>query len=177
MSTSGTPPPPKQPGATAAGGSSEAEELPPPPTLCGCLCACLMCLVITPCLVLCCCCAAGDHAVNRAQGKRWDAVQRRWVIDNLEDEAKALEQVPKDDDDILKKVEAEAEKEVEAEKTAASASTTTKTVKETKYYDVLGVSVDAEDSKIKKVNVVSLSLEDQVELFSFYPRYMHSITI
>jgi DnaJ domain/X-domain of DnaJ-containing len=112
---------------------------------CGCCIACLCCLLMCP---LICCCVAADQAVNRAQGKRWDAVQNKWIIDNLQEEEKTLEGIPSDDDDIFKLTKEEEEK-VQNSKTSSTEGAK-KTVKETKYYDVLGVPTDAEDSKIKR---------------------------
>jgi hypothetical protein len=92
---------------------------------------------------------AADQAVNRVQGKRWDAVQQKWVVDNLQEEEKTLQGVPPDDDDILKIAKQEAAKEEEDLK-PSGADSENKTVKETKYYDVLGVTPDAPESKIKR---------------------------
>ena len=132
--------------AAAAAAAAEEEEDLPPGTLLGCLCTILTCLCITPiavaCGLCCCCCAVTDTAVAKAQGKRWDAVQGKWVIDNLEHEQ---EELPADDSDILN-MGAAAPEEVTPEATAAA----TGGVKETEYYDVLGVTPDAEDSKIKR---------------------------
>jgi hypothetical protein len=111
---------------------------------CGCCIACLCCLVMCP---LICCCVAADHAVNRAQGKRWDAVQNKWIIDNLQEEEKTLEGTPFDDIDILKVSREEDEK---VESAGAPYEGGKEFVKETKYYDVLGVTPDAEESKIKR---------------------------
>ena len=97
-----------------------------PPTLCEKLLACGCCLCFTPfvaacaCLQLacacCCCCASGvDSAVHKAQGKRWDAVQHKWVIDNLVDDLKHVENLPKDDSDILKGAKADEEPEIKVE--------------------------------------------------------------
>ena len=113
---------------------------------CGCCIACLCCILLLP---LACCCVAADQAVHRVQGKRWDAVQQKWVIDNLEAEEKTLQGVPSDDDDILKVAKADAEEANEDSK-PATADSGSKTVKETKYYDVLGVEPDATEAKIKK---------------------------
>merc|ERR1711865_233553 len=90
---------------------------------------------------------ATDSAVNRIQGKRWDATQSKWVIDNLTEEGKTLANIPDDDDDILKMA---AEEEIDTEKPNQSNDDAAKKVKETKYYDALGVPVDAEESKIKR---------------------------
>ncbi|KAL9189441.1 hypothetical protein ACHAXT_009116 [Thalassiosira profunda] len=121
------------------------------PTLCGQLCGCLVCLIAIPigCAALCCCCAASgvDQAVNKAQGKRWDATQNKWVIDKLDEEAAEVAKLPKDDDDILKV--AKEEEEDAAEETATGAADAKK-VKDTEYYDVLGVATDAPESKIKR---------------------------
>ncbi|KAG7364248.1 chaperone protein DnaJ [Nitzschia inconspicua] len=117
---------------------------------CSCCFACLCCLLMCP---LICCCVAADQAVNRAQGKRWDAVQSKWVIDNLQEEEKTLEGVPSDDDDILKLSKNEGER-AEDDINPSNTNGNKKSVKETKYYDVLGVPTDAEDSKIKRAYYV-----------------------
>lgn len=83
----------------------------------------------------------------KAQGKRWDGVQNKWVIDKLDEEAVEVEKTPKDDDDILK-VKGEGEEEESAATPAGGGEG--KKVKDTAYYDVLGVPTDAPDSKIKK---------------------------
>jgi len=140
----------------AAPGGDE-EEAPRGGLLASC-CACLICLACTPLLVCCCCCAGADAAAKKAQGKRWDGKTGKWVIDNLEEEAKTLEGVPSDDDDILKVAkEKVAEDEAEAAdgETKAPASEGGKKVKETKYYDVLGVPPDADESKIKRAYYIN----------------------
>lgn len=124
------------------------EELRRPPTLCEQICGCAFCLLMIPvaCLGLCCCLTAktADTAVNKAKGKRWDATQKKWVIDRLEDEAVEVAKLPKDDDDILK-IAKEEEEPAAAEETGGSSN-----VKETEYYDVLGLATNASESKIKK---------------------------
>mmetsp|Transcript_13823 Transcript_13823/g.38884 ORF Transcript_13823/g.38884 Transcript_13823/m.38884 type:complete len:470 (-) Transcript_13823:156-1565(-) len=126
-------------------------------TPCGLLCACLTCLIGCACLPFVCCCAVTatgvDHAVNKAQGKRFDSVQNKWVIDDLVEEEKGLANIPDDDDDILKTSQEAADEAPSGEPMSSSSTTTTTTgkkVKETKYYDVLGVAVDAPESKIKR---------------------------
>lgn len=117
------------------------------PTLCGRICDCIFCLACIPvcCLSLCCCLgiSAADNAVNKAQGKRWDRTQNKWIIDKLDEEAAEVDKLPKDDDDILKISK-------EEEETPAAASGSGPAVKDTEYYDVLGVPTDAPESKIKK---------------------------
>lgn len=81
--------------------------------------------------------------MNKAQGKRWDRTQNKWIIDKLDEEAAEVDKLPKDDDDILK-----ISKEEEEQPAAASGSGPA--VKDTEYYDVLGVPTDAPESKIKK---------------------------
>jgi hypothetical protein len=114
------------------------------PSFCEKLCACGLCLCFTPLALACacCCCAAStaESAVNKAQGKRWDATQNKWVIDKLEEEGEGVDQLPKDDGDILKGLKEEDVKLGES----------TVKVKDTEYYDVLGVTADASMSKIKK---------------------------
>jgi len=120
---------------------------------CGLILGCCACLLGCACLPFLCCCAvtatATDTAVNRIQGKRFDAAQGKWVIDNLEAEEKDLVGIPEDDDDILKTSHESAGTDILEESSGVS-STTGKKVKDMKYYDLLGVPVDAPDSKIKR---------------------------
>lgn len=80
--------------------------------------------------------------MNKVLGKRWDATQQKWVIDKLEEEGRDVEKLPKDDSDILKAVKDEGDESKVEESTVK--------VKDTDYYDVLGVAPDASESKIKK---------------------------
>lgn len=132
-------------GGAAQNGDSVSEQEVIHINPCGCCIACICCLVMLPFV---CCCVAADQAVNRVQGKRWDAVQGKWVIDNLQEEEKTLTGVPSDDDDILKVAHEEENENMKPP--ASDTGNNNKTVKETKYYDVLGVAPDAPDSKIKK---------------------------
>ena len=64
------------------------------------------------------------------------------MIDKLDEESKGVENLPKDDGDILKGLKEEDGDSKMHESTVK--------VKDTSYYDVLGVTPDASDSKIKK---------------------------
>ena len=68
------------------------------------------------------------------------------MLDELEEEAAEVAKLPKDDDDILKV--ATEEDEEDGAKLASGVGGAA--VKETEYYDVLGVPIDAPESKIKK---------------------------
>lgn len=122
-------------------------------SLCGLLLGCCACILGCACLPFLCCCAvtasATDTAVNRIQGKRFDATQGKWVVDNLDAEEKGLFEIPEDDDDILNLSHDSADTDIPVE-TSGVSSTTGKKVKDMKYYDALDVAVDAPESKIKR---------------------------
>jgi len=140
-----------------------------PPTFCEKLFACGLCLCFTPVALACacCCCAAStaESAVNKAQGKRWDVTQNKWVFDKLDEEGKEIEKLPKDDGDILKGLkEDEGESKIEA---------STVKVKDTEYYDVLDVAPDAPESKIKKQYYIKVSLLQMIQSsYDFYSRHI-----
>jgi len=132
-------------------GHEEGDQQLRPPTLCEQLCSCVICLACLPvaCLGLCCCCAAStaDNVINKnILGKRYDATQHKWVIDKLDEEAVEVEKLPKDDDDILKAFR----EETAVSATDGGGGSDVKEVKETDYYDALGVATDATEGKIKK---------------------------
>jgi len=145
--------PPHVESPTSGGETDEevAEQLVLSP--CGMLLGCCACLFACACLPFLCCCgltlSATDTAVNRIQGKRFDTVQNKWVVDNLDKEEKGLADIPEDDDDILKTSHDSADTD-QPEETSGVSSTTGKKVKDMKYYDALGVAVDVPDSKIKR---------------------------
>uniref|UniRef100_A0A7S2UIG3 J domain-containing protein n=1 Tax=Attheya septentrionalis TaxID=420275 RepID=A0A7S2UIG3_9STRA len=135
--------------AAAPTPSNANEEQPPGciASLLGCLCCLAVCLAATP-FVCCCCFASAAHsATQRAQGKRWDGKQGKWVVDDLSKDEATLVGIPENDQDILPNTD---ESSHHGDTTNADASSPSKTVKETEYYDALGVAPDAEASKIKR---------------------------
>jgi len=112
---------------------------------CDLLLGCCACLIGCACLPFLCCCAV----TNTIQGKRYDSIQGKWVINNLDEEEKGLVEIPEDDDDILKTSDESAGAGV-PEETNGVSSTTGQKVKDMKYYDALGIPVDATYSKVKR---------------------------
>jgi len=117
----------------------------PKPSILGTIFACACCLVCTPFLVLCCCGAVGNTAVKKAQGKRYDSKQGKWVVDDLEKDEATLKGLPANDDDILNMDEA-----ADDANTDKKSSIDVGDVKETEYYDALSVFPDADEKQIKK---------------------------
>jgi len=107
-------------------------------------------LVCLTCLTACCCCsavAAGHAAVNKAQGKRWNAKLNVYVLDDMEKDRAHVENIPNDDSDIIQHEDDDDDEDDTNQHPSADGNST---VKETLYYDVLGVPVDAVESKIKR---------------------------
>ena len=111
------------------------------------ICACATCLICTaictPILALCCCASAADAAINKAQGKRFDAKLRVWTVDDLSTEK---ETVPDDDNDILHAYQ---------NHTPSSGDKSGSKVKDMEYYNALGVSSDATQAQIKRAYYVN----------------------
>ena len=76
-------------------------------------------------------------------GKWWNEVEGRWVLTDLEHEAKLLSKVPLDDSDLLSAAIDEIETKMKISSQDAG-------VKETFYYDVLQLDPKADSSVIKR---------------------------
>lgn len=93
----------------------------------------------------------GTAAVPKAvkaysKGHWWNEIEGRWVSTNLKEDAESMKNVPKDDKDILGKLEKLADESVRPDVGADGK----KSVKDMKYYYVLGVDSNAEQSAIKR---------------------------
>lgn len=83
--------------------------------------------------------------IEPSRGKWWNDLEGKWILTNLNEEQKSLQNIPDDDDDIL----GDARKNAE-ESTKPPGSITASKVKETAYYDALEIAPGAEPSKIKR---------------------------
>jgi len=88
--------------------------------------------------------ATPGAVMEPGRGKWWNDVEGKWVLTNIDEERKAMLDIPEDDDDILK----DAKKE--AENGTKGPGVTKLKVADTTYYDALEVSPDTEPSKIKR---------------------------
>jgi len=78
-------------------------------------------------------------------GKWWDENEGKWVETNLQKEKEKLENIPEDDEDILGEARKGEEVAALSDEVATSGE-----VKETYYYDVLGVDPTAPTNKIRR---------------------------
>jgi len=150
---------------SSSSGSPQQEVSTTTTTFLGRTCSCLVKLICCPILCVtfvtaCCCCsavAAGktavDAAVNTAQGKRWDAKRRVYVIDDISKDKEYIRTVPFDDNDILH--DDDDDDDDDHNSSSEEAALLMIPVKETLYYDVLGVPVDALESKIKRAYYIN----------------------
>eukprot|EP00584_Thalassiosira_punctigera_P001925 CAMPEP_0172543472 /NCGR_PEP_ID=MMETSP1067-20121228/13860_1 /TAXON_ID=265564 ORGANISM="Thalassiosira punctigera, Strain Tpunct2005C2" /NCGR_SAMPLE_ID=MMETSP1067 /ASSEMBLY_ACC=CAM_ASM_000444 /LENGTH=559 /DNA_ID=CAMNT_0013329897 /DNA_START=138 /DNA_END=1817 /DNA_ORIENTATION=+ len=83
--------------------------------------------------------------IEPSRGKWWNDAEGKWILTNLDDEEKALLNVPEEDDDILGNAKKWAK-----ESTKPPGAITASKVASTAYYDALEVAPDAEPSKLKR---------------------------
>lgn len=87
--------------------------------------------------------AVPQSIIAPRQGKWWNDIDGKWTVTNLKTEAGAISRWPTDDSDILGDKASEKIDDITGEFQDA-------TVKDTFYYEVLGVTTDADRSKIKR---------------------------
>jgi len=134
----------------AVGDDASLDSNAPKPSVGGTIMACFCCILLTPVLALCCCCSLGNTAVKKAQGKRWDGKQHTWVVDDLVKDEETMRNCPADDEDILKMDEEAANASMDNKDSTAALN-----VKETEYYDALGVLPDATEKQVKRAYYIS----------------------
>jgi curved DNA-binding protein CbpA len=76
------------------------------------------------------------------QGKWWDERAGKWVLSNMAEESKTIEGVPKDDSDILGKIQEEVD--------ASAEFGASEEVKDMYYYNSLGIPASADGALIKR---------------------------
>eukprot|EP00970_Alexandrium_tamarense_P013929 scaffold3777_cov214-Alexandrium_tamarense.AAC.5 len=86
-----------------------------------------------------------DAIIEPHRGKWWNDMEGKWILTNLDDETKAMLDIPEDDDDIL----GDANKEAEGSTKPPDALPASKVVDMT-YYESLEINADAEQAKIKR---------------------------
>jgi len=89
--------------------------------------------------------ATPSAMIEPTRGKWWNDVEGKWILTKLDEEQKALLDVPEDDDDIL----GDAKKDAD-ESTKPPGTVTASKVVDTAYYDALEIAPDAEPSKLKR---------------------------
>lgn len=86
--------------------------------------------------------ATPNAIMEPRRGKWWNDIEGKWILTNLDEERKAMANIPEDDDDILGEAKKEADKTPEA--------VTASKVADLSYYKALEVTPDADESKIKR---------------------------
>lgn len=86
-----------------------------------------------------------DAIIEPHRGKWWNDMEGKWILTNLDDETKAMLDIPEDDDDIL----GDANKEAEGS-TKPPDALPASTVVDMTYYESLEINADAEQAKIKR---------------------------
>jgi len=87
--------------------------------------------------------AVPQSIIAPRQGKWWNETEGKWVLTNMDEEAKSLEGVPEDDDDILGKVQEEIDESVRNLNVPGE-------VKDMAYYETLEIPCTADDHAIKR---------------------------
>ncbi len=91
------------------------------------------------------------------QGKWWNEAEGKWILTDLPKDSTSLVGVPEDDSDLLGKVKQDLDQEATAAPSGA--------VKDTYYYDILGVSPQASPFTITR-RYYLLALENHPDIFA-----------